>query len=72
MFNLLSFARYPFDSIPNPDVYGTFDSILSFDIRLQGMTSGALSPLLSLTCAQAGSTWTRDPPGASPVLIEVK
>lgn len=59
----------PFDSTPNPDVYGHFDSSLNFDIRLQGMTSGALSPILSLSFAQAGSLWTRDPPGPDAVLI---
>ncbi|MCY2979938.1 MAG: PEP-CTERM sorting domain-containing protein [Planctomycetota bacterium] len=41
---------------------GTFDSNLNFSIQLEGVTSGVLSPTISLALIQTGGTWEQIPP----------
>ena len=60
----------PFDPVPNPDVFGRYDSTLSFRFKLQGVTSGALSNLITRTVSQTGALWTHDAvSNPDPVLI---
>lgn len=60
----------PFDPVPNPDVFGRYDSTLRFTFRLQGVTSGALSTPITRTVSQTGALWTHDAVSSpDPVLI---
>jgi len=46
---------------PQLDEFGTFDSNLKFNLQLQGVTSGVLSSVISVTMSQTGGTWGHIP-----------
>lgn len=59
------------DNVVDPLLeYGTFDSNLKFNFQLQGVTSGVLSPVLSLNLGQTPGTWGHIPSPNNPVLID--